>query len=281
MISPGGRTARAVAALVAAAGGYLLFEAQWVRLVHRDVPVPDLSPEWDGLRIAHLSDTHTAFVMSLNLRAARRAFRLAMAQRPDLIALSGDLAGGPRRLTALCVALRMLRAPLGVYAVPGNHDRGHSKVPFARAVDLDALSDCGVRFLVNEVVEVERGQARLQVLGLDDWKHGCADSAKVLAAANRDPAPLRLLLSHYGQAAFDLPPEAVQLTLSGDTHGGQICVPWPGGPIMLSQPRAQFKDGLYWRGGHAIHVTRGVGTSLLPFRLWCRPEVVILRLVAA
>jgi len=78
-----------------------------------------------------------------------------------------------------------------------------------------------------------------------------------------------------------LPAGDFALTLSGDTHGGQICIPWFGRPIMCSQPRAQFKDGMYLRYGRRIHVSRGVGTSLLPFRFLCRPEVVLLHLVRA
>jgi predicted MPP superfamily phosphohydrolase len=278
------KAARAAAALgTAAALGllYLLFEAQWVRRVERTIVVSDLPADLDGLTIAHLADFHAGFGFSLNMRATRRAVALTVAARPDLIAVTGDLAGGRANGPALRAALAVLHAPLGVYAVPGNHDHGESKVPFVCATDLSDIDAAGVRLLSNETVIVGRGSARLQVCGIDDWKHGYADLPAVLAALDRRPDTLRLLLSHYAAAALETPAGDFALTLSGDTHGGQLCVPWFGGPVMCSQPRAEFKDGLYERGGRLIHVTRGVGTSLLPFRFLCRPEVVVLRLVRA
>jgi len=165
--------------------------------------------------------------------------------------------------------------------VLGNHDHGESKVPFVRDTDLSDIAAVGVSLLSNETMTVARGAARVQVCGIDEWKHGYADLPAVLAALDRRPDTLRLLLSHYAAAALETPAEDFALTLGGDTHGGQLCVPWFGGPVMCSQPRAEFKDGLYERGARLIHVTRGVGTSLLPFRFLCRPEVVILRLARA
>jgi predicted MPP superfamily phosphohydrolase len=281
-MAPMSGSARAAAALGTAAALsllYLLFEAQWVRRRERTVEIADLPAELDGLTIAHLSDFHVGFGFSLNMRAMRRAVALTNAARPDLIVITGDLAGGRANQAELRQALGTLRAPLGVFAVQGNHDHGESKAPFVRAVDLGDLDRFGVRLLENETVTVTRGAGRVQVSGIDDWKHGYADLDAVLGALDRRPGVVRVLLSHYAAAALAAPADSFALTLSGDTHGGQLCVPWFGGPVMCSQPRAEFKDGMYMRDGRRIHVTRGVGTSLLPFRFLCRPEVVILRLV--
>jgi uncharacterized protein len=215
------------------------------------------------------------------MRAARIAFDLAMAAQPDIIAVTGDLAGGEANLDRIKAMLAGLHAPLGVYVVLGNHDHGRSKAPFTRAVDFSDLADYGLRLLSNETVTVQRGSARVQVCGVDDVKHGFGDLRPVMERLDPDPATLRLLLSHYAEGALRAPAESFALTLSGDTHGGQICVPWFGGPVMFSQPSAQFKDGLYDMGGRMIHVTRGIGTSLLPLRLLCRPEAAIVRLVRA
>jgi uncharacterized protein len=260
---------------------YMAFESQWVRRVEFTVGVAGLHPDLQGLTIAHLSDPHAGFRPSFNMRAARIAFDLAMAEHPDVIAVTGDLAGGEANLDGIKALLATLHAPLGVYAVLGNHDHGRSKAPFTRAVDFSDLGDYGVRLLSNETLTVSRGSARVQICGVDDVKHGFGDLQPVLEQLDRDPATLRLLFSHYAEAALVAPAASFHLTLSGDTHGGQICVPWFGGPVMFSQPRAQFKDGLYDRDGRLIHVTRGIGTSLLPLRLLCRPEAAIIRLVRA
>lgn len=281
MTHAGRRAAVALGTTAALGVSYLVFEAQWVRLVERPVSVPGLPPDLDGLRVAHLSDMHAGFRLSLNMRASRRAFRLAAAARPDLIAITGDFAGGPANLPALRAELSRLRAPLGVFAVLGNHDHGESKVPFTAPVDLSFLGGCGVRLLDNECATVTRGDARVQVCGIDDWLHGYGDLEHIRGRLDDRGGTVRLLLSHYAAAALELAPGDVHLTLSGDTHGGQICVPWPGGALMCSDPKAEFKDGLYERDGRLIHVTRGIGTSLLPFRFCCRPEVVVLCLRAA
>jgi predicted MPP superfamily phosphohydrolase len=271
----------AVALGATAALSYMLFEAQWVRRVEFSVRVAGLHPDLDGLAIAHLSDPHAGFRPSLNMRAARIAVDLAMAAQPDLIAVTGDLAGGSANLDRIKALLGTLHAPLGVFAVLGNHDHGRSKAPFTRAVDLGDLGDYGLRLLSNETVTVRRGAGRVQICGVDDVKHGFGDLRPVLAALDRRPDTLRVLLSHYAEGALEAPASSFALTLSGDTHGGQICLPWFGGPVMLSQPRAPFKDGIYDRDGRLIHVTRGIGTSLLPFRFLCRPEAAIVRLVGA
>jgi len=266
---------RALAAS-AAVLGYMVFESQWVRCVRREAPIIGLPAGLDGLVIAHLSDMHLGFRASLNRRASRKAFAMAMDAQPDLIVITGDLAGGPANIDELARLLGTLRAPLGVYAVLGNHDHGASKVPFCREVELVDLG--GVRLLVNETVTLQHRGTRLQVCGVDDWKHGFADLRVAVRDLDEGDDTGRVLLSHYGEAALELPAGTFHLTLSGDTHGGQICLPWVGGPVMLSQPRARFKDGLYLADGRLIHITRGIGASLLPLRFLCRPEIVLLRL---
>jgi len=323
-------TVRAVVALGAAAAlgfAYLLYEAQWLRRVDVELKLDGLPAALDGLVVAQLSDMHAGFRASLNMRATRKAFALARAAQPDVILITGDLVSGPAGVQPIMKELATLSAPLGVYAVLGNHERGQTRTPGVAAADLSNLADVGVHLLNNECVTVEPAQAAwataqaaaragsatdlpagpppgppaadlpagppvadlpagppaaaLQLCGVDDWDHGFADVAAVAAALDRRPHTLRLLLSHYAHAALELEPDDVALTLSGDTHGGQICLPWFGRRIMLSQPRARFKDGLYEIDGRRIYVTRGIGTSFLPFRFLCRPEIVIVRLRAA
>jgi uncharacterized protein len=267
------------AAAALGALGYMLFESQWVRRADETIAIDELPAGISGLTIALLADFHAGFRPSFNLRAIRRAIDIARAAHPDLVVIAGDLAGGPANLGKLNVLLRRLDAPLGVYAVYGNHDRGHSKVPWVSSVDLSGVEDQGVRLLVNETVTIPYHGVRVQICGIDDFQHERTLFHELQDELDRRPDTLRLLLSHYGQAAAAAEPGAFALTLSGDTHGGQIRVPTWKGTVMLSQPRAQFMDGFYLRDGRRIYVTRGVGTSLLPLRLLTRPEVVILTLV--
>ena len=221
---------------------------------------------------------HVGFQPSLNLRATRKAFAMAREAAPDLIVITGDLVCGAGRLDELKAELATLSAPLGVYAVLGNHDHGETKSPGVPPVDFGDLSRVGVRLLANEAVTVEHRGAAVQICGIDDWQHGYADLPAVLAQLDRRPGTLRLLLSHYAEAALAASPGDFALTLSGDTHGGQICLPWFGGRLMLSQPLAPFREGLYEIDGRRLYVTRGIGTSFLPLRFLCRPEVVVFHL---
>lgn len=280
------RVRRALKATAGCAAGavaglaYMLHEAQWVRRVDRRLPAPDAVAELDGLVVVQLSDFHAGFAPSLNLRAMRKAVDLALAAAPDLLLITGDFAGGRHGLAEFQQQLRRLTAPLGVFGVFGNHDHGDSKAPFVRPTDRALVSACGVRLLFNEAVRVGYRDAAVQIGGVDDTDGGHDDLAAVLAALDRRPGVLRLLLSHHAEVVRRTAPGDFHLTLSGDTHGGQICLPLPGRRVMLSDPGAEFAEGFYDVEGRPLYVTRGVGTSMLPLRAFCRPEIVVFRVAA-
>lgn len=268
--------AAGVAAGAAALGlAYLLHEAQWVRRIDRRLSAPDVDAALNGLIIVQLSDFHAGFIPSFNLRAVRKAIDLTLAAAPDLVLITGDFASGGTGLDELRRQLRRLTPPLGVVGVLGNHDHGDSKVPFVRPTDPDFVRSCGVRLLINELVTVDRNGARIQIGGVDDTGGGNDDLPAVLEHLDLRPGDLRLLLTHHAKVVKETARGDFHLTLSGDTHGGQICLPLPGRRIMLSDLRAEFAEGAYDVGGRRLYVTRGVGTSMLPFRAFCRPEIVV------
>jgi uncharacterized protein len=248
--------------------------------VDRRLAAPDADAALDGLTIAQLSDFHAGFVPSFNLRATRKAVDLALAAEPDLVVLTGDFSGGPHGCDELRRQLRRLAPPLGVFGVLGNHDHGDSKAPFVQPVDPGFIESCGVRLLANEVVAVAHGATTIQVGGVDDTDGRHDDLPAVLARLDRSLGGLRLLLTHHAKVVKRTAPGDFHMTFAGDTHGGQICLPWPGRRIMLSDPHAEFAEGAYDVGGRPLYVTRGVGTSMLPFRAFCRPEVVVFHVEA-
>ena len=246
----------------------------------RRLPAPGCPPDLDGLTVVHLSDFHAGYRFSLNARATRKAVDLALAAAPDLVLITGDFSSGPDGRAGLLAQIRRLHPPLGVFAVLGNHDHGDSKAPFVRATDPSDLAACGVRLLMNECVVVVHGAGRIQVCGVDDPTAGRADLPRVRAALDRGPGVLRLLLSHHADVVLGTAPGDFALTLAGGTHGGQICLPLPGRHLILSDLKARFAEGGYEPGGRPVYVTRGVGTSLLPFRAFCRPEIVVFHVEA-
>ncbi len=277
MMGPGLRAAAALGAAAALKASYLLWQAQAVRRVDRRLPAPGCPPDLDGLTVVQLSDFHIGFRPSFNVRAMRKAVDLAVAATPDLVLVTGDFSSGPAGRDELLSQFRRLRPALGVFAVLGNHDHGDSKAPFVRQTDPADLAACGVRLLENECALVRRGEGLIQVCGVDDAGSGCADLPRVLEDLDRRPGVLRLLLSHQADVVLETAPGDFALTLAGDTHGGQICLPLPGRRLMLSDLSARFAEGSYEPEGRPLYVTRGVGTSLLPFRAFCRPEIVVFR----
>ncbi len=241
----------------------------------RRLTAPPDAADLAGLTIVQLSDLHAGYGPSLNLRALRKAVNLALAADPDLVLITGDFAGGPFGKAALRRELRRLRPPLGVFGVLGNHDHGESKAPFVTPMDPALVTDCGVRLLVNETAKVACGGAVMQLCGVDDSCGGHDDLPTVIAKLDRRPNVLRLLLTHHPSVALRAAPGDFHLALAGDTHGGQIKFPLPGGCVPLSDRRAAYVEGYHEIGGRALYVTRGVGTSLLPFRAFCRPEIVV------
>jgi predicted MPP superfamily phosphohydrolase len=264
--------AGAAGAAAAAGLAWTLFEAQWVELSERDVHLRGLPPALDGFRILHVSDFHLGTV-SLNGRALARATEWAEGRELGLVAVTGDLVSRRRGERALREALGRLPARHGLYAVLGNHDIAETRDPFSRPADLSALSDDGARLLEHASVSFAHAGCTVQVVGADPRRRD--DPVDDLA----DPgADLRILLAHFPDAAEHLRPGAFHLTLAGHLHGGQICLPAPRGKLRLAHPRAPYWEGLFELPATTLHVSRGLGTSFVPFRFLARPEATVLSL---
>ncbi len=283
----------------------MLFEAQWLRVGRRRLPLPGLPPSLSGLKILHASDLH-AGAPGFNDSAIRKFAAAAAALEPHLILFTGDMVDKQHDLRPYLELLERLRAPGGKFAVLGNHDHGLWKtviqdllgrlagrgtrvqvaVPAAEAAMTAAttgrlLARAGVRLLENECVSIDFGDARIQLCGIDELQYGLADLDRVRAELDRE-APLRILLSHSPEAGLLVEAGDFQLVLAGHTHGGQICLPHPSrGKIPLSYSGSSFGDGLHRLPATTMHVSRGVGTTLVPLRLLSRPEVTLLELVPA
>ncbi len=270
---------RALRALVAAGAGaaaWGLFESQWVERRRLDVEVSGLPAVLEGLTVLHVSDLH-AGTPSLNMRAFRKAVDFGAEVEPDLVALTGDIVSHPRASLPVVAELERLRPPLGIVAVLGNHDVGASNDPFSRGAIIEDWGEAPVTLLRGETHAIEARGVRIEVGGLDaaGWLGGRAGPPGELFS---DAADLRLLLAHFPEAAEDLAPGSADLVLCGHLHGGQICLPTPWGKLRLAHGVHRFREGIYRDGATTVVVTRGLGTTLVPFRVAARPEVSLLRL---
>lgn len=257
-----------------------LFEAQWVETREQDVPVSDLPEPLDGFRILHLSDFHLG-TPSLNGLALEKAVRFAERLEPDLVAITGDLLTHPRGEPRLRAALRRLHARHGVAAVLGNHDIAVTRDPFSAASELEDLEASGARLLRDAAFSFEHEGCTVRVAGLDP-RSVLARRVRLgrLAAGEAD---LRILLCHYPDAAWWVPPRSFGLVLAGHLHGGQICVPTPWGKVGLAHPRPRMLGGVRRVRDTTLVVSRGLGTTFVPVRMLARPEasLLVLRHAAA
>jgi predicted MPP superfamily phosphohydrolase len=160
------RLAAGAVAAGAAAAAYMVFEAQWVQCRQADLEVPGLPAPWSGLTILHLADIH-AGQFRVNERSLAKVIDWAEPLAPDLVFLTGDNVGDPRRCKACLQLLSRLRPPLGMFAVTGNHEYGLSKGPLARPLDPSSLwAEAGITLLSDSCIALPaRDGAQVTVCG--------------------------------------------------------------------------------------------------------------------
>ncbi len=232
-----------------------------------EVTLRGLPRDLDGVRLVQLSDVHLS-----SLQGERRLGRLVgrvNALEPDLLVLTGDLLDpAVRRPERYVHTLGGLRAPLGVWAIPGNHEYSAGIERAIRVYDGAAF-----HVLCDTWAEAAPG---LIVAGLDDGPYererDVQETGMARALAGR-PAGTTLLLAHAPANPEAAARSGVALMLAGHTHGGQL---WPFG--LLEARLFPYMAGLYRIGEMALLVSRGVGTWGPPMRLWLPGEIAAITL---
>jgi predicted MPP superfamily phosphohydrolase len=233
-------------------------------------------PGWPAgtapIRAVLLSDIHAAGP-DMPPERIERIVAQVNALNPDLVLIAGDFVSD-RRLSTRSYAmaeaiapLAALRARLGVYAVPGNHDHWRNAGE-ARA----ALAAANVRLLVNQAARA----GPLVIGGLDDpFTH--RDNVPLTLARMRALSGPRILLSH-GPDPFATLPGDIGLMLAGHTHCGQIRLPFYGALTTMSDYGERYACGWVRESGHDLIVTAGLGTSIAPLRLGAAPDIWVVTL---
>jgi predicted MPP superfamily phosphohydrolase len=260
-----------VAAAAAALAGWAGSRRLHVRQLRAEWP--DLPAGLDGLRIAQISDLHVGPQTSRHFLARVRG--AVEAARPDVIAVTGDLIDDHAPDVAhYAAALGMLAAPLGVYAVAGNHDV-YAQWP-AVAAGLAALP---LTVLVNESATVERDGARLTIVGVGDPAGGRSpvgpDPARAMRGVPAGSFPV--VLAHNPALWPPLAALGARLTLSGHTHWGQLALPRRNWSLATPFLR-DLVMGPHRRDDALLYINPGTGFWGLPFRLGAWPEVTVVTL---
>jgi predicted MPP superfamily phosphohydrolase len=217
------------------------------------------------LRVAFVSDLHAGPLT--DPRLLRAAIRGIADAAPDLVLMGGDYVSlhhsEVARLTSL---LSGLEPSLGIFAVVGNHDLWQDDVAISRA-----LSEAGVRLLVNEEHRLPAPYSHVVVYGMDEPGTGNPQAP----ATELGSGDIRLVLMHSPHGLSYLQGATFHVAFCGHTHGGQVALP-SGEPIVLprgSGDRRQARGGLFEVRGGQLLVSRGLGMSDVPVRLFAPSEI--------
>lgn len=262
----------ALLALFALAAGFVYWQNFTLQVEPVELFFESLPPQFDGLRVAELSDLHGRSFGKNNvclLRTLQKA-------RPDMICICGDLFDEKTDLTMLEPLLTGLTDIAPVYYVTGNHEW---QVKNLREI-LQKMRAWGVTVLENEGRVLSRGGAEMVVAGVHDpcgpydMKTPAALVRELRSAQGND---FILMLSHRNDELAMWSQLGVQLVLSGHCHGGVVRLPFAGGVFGTRRELfPEYDAGVYRQDGTTLFVSRGLGYTNVHFRLFNRPHVPIM-----
>jgi len=270
----------AIYSTIALTGSVAYAQSDNLEILKIDVPIDNLPPSLDNFSIGVLADFHAGAWG--NKKVIYDAISAMQHLKPDIITLLGDYVDGARSHDGhniengmyLFHALKSLKAPLGVYAVLGNHDHWTDSVRVTKL-----LTEKEITVLVDESIVLPNG---LILVGVDDYWEGDGNPRKALAGVDKNNPVI--LLSHNPDINEYLEAnDPIQLVLAGHTHGGQVRIPFTGwAPWVPCSKKYRGLTGLFRENdGRWSFISKGVGTFLLPIRLSCPPDIALLRLKVA
>jgi predicted MPP superfamily phosphohydrolase len=262
------------------------------RVRRTSIKLPNLPKEFDGIKIAQLSDIHTGSFF--NKTAVKGGVDMLLKEKPDVIFFTGDLVNNESTEVKNYIdVFDKLKAPHGVFSVTGNHDYGdyHSwSSQEAKQKNFKELMEAhrimGFDLLMNEHRFLEINGEKIAIIGNENWgggrfaKYGRLDKAH----SGTEEAPVKILLSHdpshWDAQVRPLYPD-IDLMLSGHTHGFQFGVEI--GNIKWSPSQYAYKQwaGLHQEGSQFLYVNRGYGYLGYPGRIGMPPEITIIELKRA
>ena len=270
-------------ALALAAGAALCAGAVWalqgeLGVTRYELPLPEGLEGLDGLKIAQISDVHSADIQGELQTAPREA-------APDLIVFTGDLVNREDRDLSCALSLAAMAAQIApTYYAPGNHEADNPCYPELR----EGLEEAGITVLENESVQLWYRGARVNIIGLLDLAfhpQGRTAAREELPGLIQDLSvhgALNVVLSHRPSLMEEYGESGADLVFSGHAHGGQVRMPLIG-PLFAPDEGAlpDYTAGTYLAGETWVVVSRGLGNGT-PFpRLWNAPELVVVTMRAS
>ncbi|MDM5353405.1 metallophosphoesterase [Lysinibacillus sp. fkY74-1] len=228
---------------------------------------------FDGLRIVQVSDLHDALFGNNQEKLIAKVKET----NPDYIFITGDVIDSNRYdLNQSLQAVKGLVDITDVYYVLGNHEVATNKV----SEIYEALSSLGVHILANESTVLERDGERLAIVGIEDPLMGrSTEDMLELATAYLPDDMFKMLLAHRPEVFNTYVNDGIDLVFSGHAHGGQVRIPGLGGLVAPGQGLfPKYTAGVYDEGITKMVVSRGLGNSSVPYRIFNLPEIVVMDL---
>ncbi|MBR4411534.1 MAG: metallophosphoesterase [Firmicutes bacterium] len=279
---------RITAVLLAAAvlAGFCIWQNNDLTVSRSQVVSGRIPAEFDGYTIVQVSDLHNKEFG----RGQRRIVSKIVEQNPDIIVITGDMIDS--RNTDVETALDFAQKAVGVapcYYVPGNHE---NRIPEAYEQLKAGLKECGVTILENEAADLEQNGTAITLMGVLDpiFNVGKTDEAGNILEDERTVMEVQLenldslnrftiLLSHRPEMLDVYAEAGLDLVFTGHAHGGQWRLPGLGGIIAPGQGFfPEYTEGSHTEGDTTMYVSRGLGNSLMPIRIFNRPELVVVEL---
>ena len=266
-----------LASLLALSLGLWAFWLEPASLFNEDheLPLPSWPQSCNGLRVAVLADLHVGSPFN-GVDKLEKIVDLTLKAKPDLILLAGDytIHGVPGGTfvapETMAKGLQRLAAPLGVFAVLGNHDHWEGVQRVRRA-----LESAGIEVLDDEPVPLALRECSFWLVGLSDMVTGARNYQAALAQI---PLGRPTIAFTHNPDAFPILPKNISLTIAGHTHGGQVRFPLLGRLVVPSEYGERYAVGHVVEDARHLFVSPGLGTSILPVRFLVPPEVSVLTL---
>jgi len=230
-----------------------------------------ISGDLDGFKIVQISDLHNANFGRDN----DKLLNLIKKQNPDIVVITGDLVDSNHtNINRALEFAQKVQEICPTYYVTGNHEYWLDEKDLD--ILLSGLRARGITILENECVNIEKGNSSFILAGLDDRNLSDNTLANILQDHKGE---FTVVLAHEPQYIFNYSREKVDLVLSGHAHGGQFRLPLIGGVVAPDQGfNPQYTDGEYKINDTTMIVSRGLGNSIIPVRLFNYPEIVCVEL---
>lgn len=238
-------------------------EPYWIQVNTVEIKTAKLSDT--SFKIVHISDTHC----DRKPRNEKNLVKIVNAIKPDLILFTGDAINTDFALPRFKETMKSLNAPLGKFAVFGNHEVNHWS-------HLDLYSDTGFKVLGQDTDTIEKNNESIAISGLS------AGRSELYPFKALSPDQFSILLYHYPGLIENIQGCNVDLHLAGHTHGGQIALPFYGALVTLAKHGKKYESGQYTVGDTILYVNRGIGmegSPAPPVRFLARPEITIFNIV--